>query len=1169
MIRHAARWSRRFSIVFVLTLGVALTAPGTAAPVHAAPGESQVPAANPDLVRACGIDIHVVLDESGSVRNFKSDVQTAFRAFTGALKNTGSRLAVSEFSTVARLPLAGAAQDTYTVVTDATIASTFEPYIATGYNPDGTTNWEDGFRLARYQLPRPSQVQPHLVVFITDGNPNRVIREDRVTYDPGNPSQTANEYENKVPLSSSEIQRASERVSSNRAVANSNGVKAAGSHVLTIAVGDGLSGSATLGRLIDISGPDVFDGTGTFDISTTDVYKETDFSQLEVALREAAFQLCAPSVTVRKLVDLTPDNGVADAVPGPGFDLTAAVSPTPSRWVLPPGATGSTATTTTDANGFANFQWDTAAPTGSSVTVTEVDPSTVVPGLVFDPSLTSCTFRTPDQPQDTPLATTTVPLGFSADVPADAIVTCTIYNVVPPAPAVDIEKATNGVDADTAPGPSIPAGNPVDWTYVVTNTGNVTLDAVTVADDRLGPITCPVSTLAPAASTTCSASGVAVAGAYVNTSTVTAQPSTGGSTVTDSDPSNYTGTVPGIDIEKATNGDDADLAPGPFIEVGNAVDWTYVVTNTGTAPLTGVTVVDDPPVAVTCPMTTLTVGASMTCTAGAAAVPGQFENSATATGMAGATQVSDTDPSHYFGAAPAIQVEKSTNLQDADTPTGPLVGVGSGVLWVYLVQNTGNVVLPTFTVSDSDPAVNVSCPRPSLLPGDVVVCVALGTAQTGQYTNTATATGTDPNGTVVNDTDPSHYFGVDSSIDLEKRTNGEDADNPTGPFLTPGAAVTWTYTVTNTGNSALTGLTIVDNVEGAVSCPQSTLAPLEQIVCTRTATGGAATGQYANSARAEATDPLGVMVSDADPSHYFGADPGISVEKRTNGVDADVAPGPFIRTGGVVDWVYTVTNTGNETLTDVSLADSDLGVVTCPKTTLVPQESMDCEVIGTSVGGLYMNTASVSGRPVAGPDVTDTDPSHYTGYSAGVDIEKATNGQDADTPTGPEIDVGQPVQWTYVVTNTGSVPIVSYTVTDSDPGVSVSCPTSAPIAPGASVTCTASGVAVAGQYANNATVTAFDNFEDELTDADPSHYFGRTPPPTTTTTTPAPPTTAPPSTASPPVIPTTPPPATTTTVAPGGLPATGAAPTSNGAIATVLTALGVVVLLAARRSRTS
>ena len=72
---------------------------------------------------------------------------------------------------------------------------------------------------------------------------------------------------------------------------------------------------------------------------------------------------------------------------------------------------------------------------------------------------------------------------------------------------------------------------------------------------------------------------------------------------------------PGIDIEKFTNGEDADSAPGPSIQAGQPVTWTYTVRNTGTTNLTGVAVADDRGVAVNCSgQTTLTPGASMTCT---------------------------------------------------------------------------------------------------------------------------------------------------------------------------------------------------------------------------------------------------------------------------------------------------------------------------------------------------------------------------------------------------------------------------------------------------------------------------------------------------------------------------------------------------------------------------
>ena len=52
---------------------------------------------------------------------------------------------------------------------------------------------------------------------------------------------------------------------------------------------------------------------------------------------------------------------------------------------------------------------------------------------------------------------------------------------------------------------------------------------------------------------------------------------------------------PSIHLEKATNGHDADQGPGPVIEPGTPLTWTYVVTNDGGAELDDVVVGDDDP----------------------------------------------------------------------------------------------------------------------------------------------------------------------------------------------------------------------------------------------------------------------------------------------------------------------------------------------------------------------------------------------------------------------------------------------------------------------------------------------------------------------------------------------------------------------------------------------
>ncbi len=108
------------------------------------------------------------------------------------------------------------------------------------------------------------------------------------------------------------------------------------------------------------------------------------------------------------------------------------------------------------------------------------------------------------------------------------------------------------------------------------------------------------------------------------------------------------------------------------------------------------------------------------------------------------------------------------------------------------------------------------------------------------------------------------------AIDIEKATNGEDADDPPGPSIAVGDPVLWTYFVTNTGDVALSSIAVVDDQGVAVSCPKTALASGESMTCT--ASGTAVSGQYANVGTASAMDPSGTAVEDSDPSHYFGED---------------------------------------------------------------------------------------------------------------------------------------------------------------------------------------------------------------------------------------------------------------------------------------------------------
>ncbi len=1093
--------------------------------VTAAPGESQVPIANPDMQQACGMDALVVLDESGSVGNYAPNVRAAFRAFYNALNNTGSRIGVVEFSSTANLPLPGAARQTYTSVTPNSISTIFNPYITTNYNPGGSTNWEDALRVGRYFLPRPSATRPHITVFITDGDPNATVENPPpngdVTYLPGSASATLNEYERKVPLTEDdETDDAGSTTAKNRAVSNANGLKAMGSHVLAIAVGSGLTSDESLDRLIDVSGPQVLTSGQAF-TPQTDVYRVPNFAELEQGLRELAFALCAPVVNVQKFIDLTPDPDLPgqapDLIPGAGWEMTGVVSPTPVSWAQPAGTppNQNTAVGLTGGDGSVAFDWRPSSSGLQTITVTEEDPAGVPPppGFENDPADTSCTFRTATQPADRPLPITAVVGGFTANVSTGAIVTCQMINRAPPAPSIDIEKSTNGDDADDPTGPFVPIvdGDEVTWTYAITNTGNVTLSGVAITD-TVGagtptPVTGCATELAPGESDTCEVVGDAIQGQYENTGAVSGTDPFG-TVVTDSDLSHYVGVVAGIDIEKATNGVDADLAPGPLIAVGGTVNWTYVVTNTGDTTINDIVVTDSQGVAVTCPSDTLppAPGAnSMPCTAPAAtATAGQYENIGSVTGEdTEGTVVQDSDASHYFGEAPDVTIEKLTGTDPADDPTGPLFSVGEVVTWIYRIENTGNVPLIAWEVTD-DQALDAGpgCPRLGILGvGRVVFCHGSALAVAGQHENIGTVTATSPAGTVVTDSNPANYFGVEGNIDIEKFTNGEDADQAPGPYVLVGSTVNWTYVVTNTGNSVLSGIEVIDHGGVVVSCPSDTLPPTagsNSMTCTGSAL--AVADQYTNLASVEGTDPIGVVVRDEDPSHYFGGVPEIDLQKFTNGSDSDEPTGLFIPVDDDVTWNYIVTNTGTAALTGLVVTDDQGVEVTCPATTIPAGESVTCTASGTAQLGQYSNLGTASATSQVG-DVSDDDPSHYFGFISEIHVEKYVNGEDADEAPGIELEANDAITWIYEVTNPGNILIRDVVLVDDQGLVPVLVTDDgdldADLDPGETWTYEASSTAVAGLHTNIATVTGLDLLEEPVSDEDPANYTAAGPLPAT------------------------------------------------------------------------
>ncbi len=97
-------------------------------------------------------------------------------------------------------------------------------------------------------------------------------------------------------------------------------------------------------------------------LNEIDVALVTDFEDLAAFMRSVVLQLCSPSLTIRKFAQ-SPDSATYD--PAPGWDVTVTPRVPGGNgfdWILPNTTPAASKTLSTDANGFAQFQWEPDPP---------------------------------------------------------------------------------------------------------------------------------------------------------------------------------------------------------------------------------------------------------------------------------------------------------------------------------------------------------------------------------------------------------------------------------------------------------------------------------------------------------------------------------------------------------------------------------------------------------------------------------------------------------------------------------------------------------------------------------------------------------------------------------------------------------------------------------------
>ena len=364
-----------------------------------------------------------------------------------------------------------------------------------------------------------------------------------------------------------------------------------------------------------------------------------------------------------------------------------------------------------------------------------------------------------------------------------------------------------------------------------------------------GPqVTCPTTTLAPAATTTCTLTWT-VTQANIDDGILT-----NSATATGGDPFDN-GVKSGPSVAAVEVSADAALSltrtadPEVIHNVGDPVTYTVVVTNSGALTIHRIAIDDvmtapaGPALTFTCADTILAPGGSTTCTASYTATAADVDNGAiddpaAPTGLDphGNPIGTDSLPAHVsIPAAPSLSIELS-----ADTAT--VAAVGDVINYSFLVKNTGNVSLTELEVVHAFflpgyPQVLASCPGTRLAAGADMTCTSEYTVtqdalDVGYVYSGSAVSGSPPEGEQVN-SDPSFSL-VSATLapGLSLATTVHTADTNSNGTTDVGDTISWTFTLTNTGNLTLATPAVTDPFGGSVTCPRNRFAPGESVTCT-------------------------------------------------------------------------------------------------------------------------------------------------------------------------------------------------------------------------------------------------------------------------------------------------------------------------------------------------
>ncbi|HEY1827109.1 MAG TPA: nidogen-like domain-containing protein, partial [Acidimicrobiales bacterium] len=468
--------------------------------------------------------------------------------------------------------------------------------------------------------------------------------------------------------------------------------------------------------------------------------------------------------------------------------------------------------------------------------------------------------------------------GDAANEPSTSMCGTEVENVVNPV-ALSVSKTVS-------PNPYTP-GSALTYTITVSNAGPGTAAGTAVSDPLPSALSgggFTWSCAATAGSTCGSPSGtgsitdsptIAAAGHVVYTLTGTVPAATTGTLSNTATVTPPTGTTdPGCSPNCSDTATDAQAAPALKLvksasvtsvsAAGSTFTYTFAVQNTGNTNLSDIAIHDNqtaPSVSgnltnLSCPSPSLASGVSENCTATyTVSQPdmdaGSINDTATATGAFGSSTITSNQSAAAVSAAQggAITITKSASASSLSAP--------GNVIYTFTVQNTGNVDLSSVTVADAASFSGLSaitCGTNtngsfSLAPGASATCTATEAVNQGaidagaSLVDTASVSANTPSSDTTTPTVNASSQAVTVTIAQSSTLTLTKSASVTS-VSAAGATFTYSFLVTNTGNTDESSITIHDTQTPPsvasdltnLRCPNASLAPGIAETCTATYT---------------------------------------------------------------------------------------------------------------------------------------------------------------------------------------------------------------------------------------------------------------------------------------------------------------------------------------------